>query len=239
MSMTGIGLLGRSALALFAGLGFAAPATAATGTPIDANLYSTYRMNGTSQITIETCGATTNVQGCFPEIALNNLVNPCAVLEGPSTTTGNTVTRDIYVLETGTDAKPIVTLKVFRKNLIITPNYVTPALRMLRSVPIRSLIGGSGLSCYMAANSHAIFLGTSNATHAVELNKTNFIGHPFGSSPNKLIGITANEAGFVTVSFGSKANTSFDVFGPDGKDVGFGGGGPFFLPNQLNALPPR
>jgi hypothetical protein len=239
MSMIGMGLFDRSVLALLAGLGFAAPATAATGTPIDANIYSTYRMNGTSQITIETCGATTTVQGCFPEIALNNLVNPCAVLEGPSTTTGHTVTRDIYVLETGTDAKPIVTLKVFRKNLIITSNYVTPALALLRNVPIRSLIGGSGLACYMAANSHAIFLGTSNATHAVELNKGNLIGHPVGSSHYTLVGITANEAGFVTVSFGSKTNTSFNVFGPDGKDVGFGGGGPFFLPNQLNALPPR
>jgi hypothetical protein len=244
MSLIGIDLFNRSALALLAVLGFANPAVAATAVPIDANLYTTYEFNGPNSLNLATCGSTGNVQGCFGSVSLTGLSNPCAVLQGPSTTKGNTVTREVYVLQTGTDAKPNVTMKVFRLTLaikpatVILPSTVIPSAALLRNVPIPFLIGGSTLTCYMAANAGFVFFGTSNATLAVKFSKENFVAHTFRESvpPRKLVGITANEAGYVTISFDTNGQTSFAVFNPAGTEIGFGGGGPYFMPNQTNAV---
>jgi len=232
--MAGCGLLIRVVCLLGFVFGISVPAFAAGAA------YSTYSFNGTHQIDVTNCGTTGTVHGCFgPGASLNGLDGACSILEGPPTTKGNLTTQLIYVLQTGSDADPVVRLKVYKKNITIQPNNIVLAIALQRSVNILSLTGGSNLTCSMAANSTSIFLGTSTGTHAVQLNKKNFVGRPFGKSlpPERLTGITASEEGYVTVYFGGKGGASFYLFGPNGQSVEFGGAGnPVFVPNQTNGV---
>src|ERR1700761_3893289 len=87
-------------------LGISAPAFAS-------GVYTTYQFNGPNTIDASTCGSTGTVQGCFTGASLNGLTGACAFLEGPATTNGNTTTQQLFVLQTGSDAAPVVALRIY------------------------------------------------------------------------------------------------------------------------------
>jgi len=156
-----IGVLAKSFGVLAFAFGASAPSSAAGA------VYTTYSFNGPNAIDAETCGSTGTVQGCFPEASLTQLLGPCAILEGPPAVSGQTTTQDVYVLQTGSDAAPIVALKVFTKSVTVQPQTVTTTISLRRSVNILSFHGGTKLTCAMAANPTSIFLGITGAEHAV------------------------------------------------------------------------
>ncbi len=230
--MIGIGLFARSACIFAIGLGLAAPAFAAS------TIVTTYGFNGSSEIGSSTCGAAGEGQSCYPGDSMTGLSGACSMLEGASTTAGGATTQELYILETGTEAAPVVRLNIYKKTVTIGAAINTNIV-LRKSVIIRSLKGGSNLTCFMAANAGSIFLGTSSATHAVQFNRKTLVGQPFGQGlpPGKLTAMSANEAGDVTVYFSSKNNQYFYVFGPDGKNVELGGAsGNVFVPNRVSGL---
>jgi hypothetical protein len=87
----------------------------------------------------------------------------------------------------------------------------------------------------MVANANSLFIGTSASTAVVQLDKTKFTSHTIGHG--HLHGITANEDGYVIVTFGGR-NPVERTFGPDGEEMGLGGiAAPPTLPNQTIGVP--
>jgi hypothetical protein len=207
------------------------------------SLYTTYTFNGPNAIDLMTCGSTNMSQGCFGGASLTGLSGVCSLLAGPATTSGHMTKQRLYLLQTGSDAAPVVTLEVYDKvvnaqPVMVGPNLttkVTTTVSLFRSVKIATLKGGSKATCSMAANNSSLFVGTSATQHAVELDKTKFAGHPFGGG--HLHEITANEEGYVTAIFEGN-NPSQYTFGPDGKSTAVGGiANPVVIPNQTIGVP--
>jgi hypothetical protein len=218
-------------------LGISSPAFAGN------SLYTTYTFNGPTQVDLATCGSTNTSQGCFGGASLVGLSGVCSLLTGPTTTNGNVATQRLYLLQTGSDVSPVVTLKVYNKTVsaqpvMVGPNpstKVTTAVSLFRSVNIASLKGGSKATCSMVANASSIFISTSATQHVVQLDKKKFIGHPIGGGP--LREMTADENGYVTLNFEGR-NPTQHIFGSDGKQVEFGGlANPLVVPNQTNGVP--
>jgi hypothetical protein len=90
----------------------------------------------------------------------------------------------------------------------------------------------------MAANKQFPFIGTDQSPFAVEMNKRSFSVMQRGSfSPPNVSAITADQYGYVTLTFGSfrSFHATFIVCDPDGNIAGDGGGSPFTL-NSVQAL---
>jgi hypothetical protein len=224
-------------------LGCAAPgwAHASSTPPIDAGLYTTYQVEtGGTAISWVTCGTTTATEGCFDSGTLSPFHRACAILEGASATAGNTVTRFIYVLDAGKGKNAPVVLRVFKKTDVISSSFDTTTIVLKHAVTL-SLTGGGGATCQMAANGGFIFAGTDASTNAVQIAKAGLTTQTIGGfdPPMPVAQITANNAGYVTVTFVSKTSpgvSGFVLYGPDGTALEDGGGAPF-IPNQVDAVP--
>jgi hypothetical protein len=208
----------------------------------DNSLNTTYTFNGPNAIDLMTCGSTSTSQGCFGGTTLTGLSGVCSLLVGPMTTNGNVTKQSLYLLQTGSDTAPVVTLKVYAKVItakpvMVGPNRwtkVTTTASLTKAVKIPSLKGGSKATCNMAANANSIFAGTSATQHAIQLDKTKFTVRPFGGG--RLHEITANEEGYVTVIFEGNSPSQY-TFGPDGKTAEMGGiANPVVMPNQTNGV---
>jgi hypothetical protein len=154
-----IGALAKSFGVLAFALGCSAPAWG--------QVYTTYSFNGPNTIDAATCGSTAASAGCFGGASLNNLLGPCAMLEGAPSVSGQTTTQELYVLQTGSDASPVVALKVYTKKIVVQPQTAITTITLKRSVTIPSFHGGTKLTCAIAANPTSFFLGIVGAEHAV------------------------------------------------------------------------
>jgi hypothetical protein len=217
--------------------GIAIPAFAGGG------LYTTYTLNGSNTIDLSTCGSTGTEQGCFGGTSLIRLNGVCSLLAGPVTTQGDATRQPLYVLETGSDALPVVTLKIYSKvvkarPVMIGPNPstdVSTTATLVKSVNLLKLKGGTNVTCQMAANATSLFVGTSATTHALQVDKVKFTSRAFGGG--RLHDITADEHGYVRANFEGR-NPNGYTFGPDGKELSLGGlANPVVIPNQTNGIP--
>jgi len=148
----------------------------------------------------------------------------------------NTVTRAIYLVDiaSGPNQNEVV-LYVYTKVDTITTDSdtVTVTLSQTISLPlVGGLFNGTNYPS-MAANKQFLFFGTRQNPVAVEINKRTFSVTQLGgfSPPINIFGITADDYGYVTLSFGkfNTSNTAFIVVGPDGSDVEDGVGSQFML----------
>src|SRR5438552_18722230 len=150
----------------------------------------------------------------------------------------NTETFTIYIFFLH-DALPIyqneVALYVYTKVDTITTDSdtVTVTLSQTISLPLVGGIASGSNYTSMAANKQFLFFGTRLNPEAVEINKRTFSVTQFGgfSPPINIFGITANDYGYVTLSFGpfNSSNAAFIVVGPDGSDVEDVDGSQFML----------
>src|SRR5439155_3472495 len=128
-----------------------------------------------------------------------------------------------------------VVLYVYTKVDTITTDSDTVTVTLSQTISLPLVGGVSSGSNYtsMAANKQFLFFGTRLNPEAVEINKRTFSVTQFGgfSPPINIFGITANDYGYVTLSFGpfNSSNAAFIVVGPDGSDVEDVDGSQFML----------
>ena len=242
----------RSLLPVFAlfSFGISNPASAQAGittdsTPIDGTLYATYNVfKDRTHVTMSVCGSLPGSSGCYGGAELGPFNSVGVVLEGlPSTNkTTNTVTRDIYVLDTAAGPNKVgVSLYVYsRTDIIIGSNdSVTVVLTDTVALP---LIGGTTATGSMAGNNRYLFIGTNKSPQAVEVVKKTLAFTQIGgfTPPINVSSITADEYGFVSVTFGSFNGTSSGLYlyGPDGSLQEDGGGAEFTVGTAQGVRPP-
>jgi hypothetical protein len=213
--------------------------------PIDATLFTTYSTDSAhTLVNFSVCGSLPGSSGCYGGGSLGPFGKAGAILEGNPKTdlSANTVTRAIYVLDVASGANHNeVVLDVYTRVDTITTDFdtITTTLSQTISLP---LTGSTSSQGYMAANNQFLFAGTNRSTEGVEINKRTFSVTETGgfSPPINLSGITTDQYGYVTVSFGSLNGggfTGFIVFGPDGT-LQEDGGGLEFTVNTVQAIPP-
>jgi len=213
--------------------------------PIDGTLYTTYSIiRDRTHVSFTVCGSLPGTEGCYGSANLGPFQSVGAVLEGlPSTDkTTNTVTRDIYVLDAAAGPNKVgVTLYVYSRTDIISGGEDSITVVPTGTVAL-PLIGSTSATASMAANSGYLFIGTNKSPLAVAVVKKTLAVTQIGgfSPPINVSSITADEYGFVTVTFGSfnGTNTGFYVYGPDGSVQEDGGGASFTVGTSQAVRPP-
>jgi hypothetical protein len=200
-----------------------APLSAQTPAAPDATLYTTYSGN-LSNVNWVVCGSTADTEGCYASGSLGPFVGIGAMLESNPSVNGNVVTREIYVVDSG--SADSVKLYVYKKTDTVTAETDTVVVTLSKTVTL-PLTGGSTALCSMAANTRFLFIGTNQSAQAVEVRKSNFTISEIGgfSPPSNVTSITSDEYGYVTVTQGDV----FTVLGPDGTLQEDGGGTDFML----------
>jgi hypothetical protein len=97
--------------------------------PIDAGLYTTYSFyNGFVNVDWVVCGQTHGWYGCYSSGRLGPFGNVGALMEGNPSTTGNRVTRALYLVDVGTGSGvDTIKLYIYKKVDTIAP----PMIRLL------------------------------------------------------------------------------------------------------------
>jgi hypothetical protein len=212
--------------------------------PIDATLYTTYSIDTAhTNVTWVVCGSLPGSSGCYGAGSIGPFGKVGALLEGNPKTdlVANTVTRAIYVVDiaSGTNQNEVV-LDVYTKVDTITPDFDTVTVTLSQTISL-PLVGGTSAQTSMAANKQFLFIGTTRSPQGVEINKRTFSVTQVGgfSPPINVSAITADQYGYVTMSFGSfnGGSNGFYVFGPDGSVQEDGGGSEFML-NTVQAVLP-
>ena len=203
--------------------------------PIDATLYTSYFFN--PDLTTPSwvvCGSTENTIGCYGSGNLGPFGKVGSMLEGKPRTTlsTNTVTRAIYVLDVAAGVNQNgVTLYVYAKTDVITPDSDRVTVTLTNTIPL-ALTGGISAKGFMAANGNFLLLGTDQSPSALSLDKRSFSIKQFGPYTENLSSISADPYGYLTAVF----DGIFFQLGPDGTDLG-GGGGSWFLLNTVQGVP--
>jgi hypothetical protein len=217
----------------------------ADSAPIDGTLFATYSVTSDrTHVSLSVCGSLPGSEGCYGGADLGPFNSVGAVLEGlPSTDkTTNTVTRDIYVLDTAAGPNKVgVSLYVYSRTDIISGSNDSIVVVLTDTVAL-PLIGGTSATASMAANRGQLYIGTNKSPQAVAVLKKTLAFTRVGgfSPPVNVSSITANEYGYVTVTFGSfnGTNNGFYVFGPDGSGQEDGGGAAFTVGTAQAVRPP-
>jgi hypothetical protein len=207
--------------------------------PPDSTLFTTYDLSpGYQSVGWLVCGSTQQTSGCYAGGSLGPFVGVGALMEGNPVVNGNSVTRAIYVVDSGSANS--VKLYVYKKTDTVTPQTDTVTVTLNKTADLSPLlVGGAAVSCSMAANNGFLFIGTDQSPQAVEVNKRTLSVAAVGgfSPPLNVTAITADKYGYVTVTQGNFFNggNGFYVFGPDGFAKEDGGGAEFML-NTVNAV---
>jgi hypothetical protein len=201
--------------------------SAGSAVPIDATLYTRYNIDSVAHLSFNwaVCGSLPGSSGCYGSGTLGPFGTIGALLESEPKTDliANTVTRAIYVVDdaSGPNQNEVV-LYVYTKVDTITTDSDTVTVTLSQTISL-PLVGGGSTQISVAANKQFLFIGTDRSPYAVEINKRTFsvtqVGGGF-SPPINVSAITANQYGYVTLSFGSfrSAQTGFNVIGPNGSD---------------------
>lgn len=211
------------------------PPSGDSSAPPDASLYTTYSFWSSHQnVSWVVCGSTQQSEGCYGAGQLGPFGHVGALMEGDQTVTGNTVTRDIYVVDDAAGSGTGVTLDVYLKTDVVTSEYDTSSVTLKRTVNL-PLTGGAGVTTFMAANKGYLFIGTNKSTSAVALDKGALIPASIGgfSPPGYVAAITSNSYGYVAVTFGGNSgSTGSYVYGPNGGLSQDGGSANLVLNNR-------
>jgi hypothetical protein len=202
--------------------------------PIDEGLYATYTLStDRTHLSLSVCGSLPGSSGCYGGADLGPFNSVGAVLEGlPSTNvTTNTVTRDIYVIDAAAGPNKVgVNLYVYSRTDIISGSNDSITVVLIDTVAL-PLIGSTSAKASIAGNNGFLFVGTNKSPQAVMVNKKTLKFTQVGgfSPPINVSSITADEYGYVTITFGSFNATGSGsyVFGPNGSPQGDGGGASF------------
>ncbi len=228
-----------AATLICASLSYGQAGAVPAATPIDATLYTRYHTDPNETIIDwNVCGSLPGSSGCYGSGSLGPFGRIGGVMEGEPKTDliANTVTRPIYLVDiaSGPNQNEVV-LYVYTKVDTITTDSDTVTVTLSQTISLPLVGGVSSGSNYtsMAANKQFLFFGTRLNPEAVEINKRTFSVTQFGgfSPPINIFGITANDYGYVTLSFGpfNSSNAAFIVVGPDGSDVEDVDGSQFML----------
>jgi hypothetical protein len=201
----------------------------------DSGLYTTYTATPES-LSYHVCGTVGTATGCFADGELSLFKRACALVEGKPNTSGNVITRALYVLDKRTNTKPL-TLHVFKRTDTFSENSVSVSITHTSKVPL-GIPGGPGVKCFLVASDNYVFAADSAVTGGptvVSINKTNLgvSTRAFGH----VVSLSADDRGFVamtTTTIPGGVATS-GVLHPNGVD-GFGGGGAAGVAGTRNAL---
>jgi hypothetical protein len=226
------------------GYGQEGPVLPAPAAPIDSTLFTTYNIDPAhTSVGWSVCGSLPGSSGCYGSGGLGPFGKVGALLEGAPKTdvVANTVTRAIYVVDvaSGTNQNEVV-LDVYTKVDTISPDFDTVTVTLSQTISL-PLVGGTSAVTSMAANKQFLFIGTNQSPNAAEINKRTFSIVQLGgfSPPINVSAITADQYGYVTLSYGSfrSFDTAFIVCDPGGNVVEDGGGSQFML-NTVQAFLP-
>ena len=166
-----------------------------------------------NQITWQLTGIDVNTAGVSGTLGPFN--NACAILQGHPKTTGNVMTRRVFVLDGG-DASSAAALYVYERTDTIsaasgqTNDAVTVTLT--HTVPL-ALSGAANPICYMAGNDDLIIAGTSANVSAALIYKAGLavetISQPLLSYGDTVSAVTASDNGFVFVTWGTGPNSGW------------------------------
>jgi hypothetical protein len=207
---------------------------AAAATAPDADLYTNYWLgSGFTSLNYVVCGSTQESEGCYSAGTIGPFGRVGALVEGNARVAGDTVTRNLYVVDIGAGSSgTAVTLYRYEKTDSITSSYDTTTIKLLRTVSL-PLVGGATALCSMVANPSALFIGTDQSGAAVEVALGSLSVTQIGgfSPPVTVSSITEDAYGYVTVTFGgfTSGENGFYVFGPNGSGTEDGGGAQFML----------
>jgi hypothetical protein len=231
----------RSVLTTALMFGVVSPALTEAASP-DSTLFTTYTVATSLQsANWIVCGSTAQSEGCYSFGELGPFGKIGAMLEGQPVVNGNTVTRDLYVLDVASGSSSNgVSLFVYAKSDVVSESYDQATVTLKQTITL-PLVGGSTVTASMAANNSSLFVGTNQSTQAVKISKDQWVVTPIGSGSPALpvASIGADINGFVTVTVGAPGGqfSGFAVFGPTGAPQEDGGGANFIL-NDLNAVVP-
>lgn len=189
--------------------------------PPDYHLYTSYTVPDTfNNVYLTICGSTTQTVGCYGGGVLGPFGHAGALIEGDENVSGNTVTRNIYVVDDGdTSAGGTgVKLYVYLKTDVVTATDDNITINLVNTINL-PLVTGSNVISYMAGNKKYLFIGTNLSQTALRISKSDFSMFSISEGAN-LTAITANKYGHVIVTFGDL----FAVYDPDGNNEGSGGG---------------
>jgi hypothetical protein len=208
--------------------------------PPDETLYTSYYFDSADQnVTWIVCGATSETEGCYGSGKLGPFGKIGAMIESNPLVSGNVVTRAIYLVDISSGGGSGVELYVYKKVDTVSSlgDTITVTLWKTTSLP---LTGGSTASASMGANNRFLFIGTDQSPQAVRVTKADLSYIQLGefSPPINVTSITADQYGYVTVTFGgSSADSAISQYGPNGEEVADGGGAEYML-NTVTALLP-
>jgi hypothetical protein len=193
-------------------------------------LFTTYNFyNSFETVYWSACGSTRRLKGCFSFGSIGPFGNVGALLEGSPETKGNTVTRELYIVDTGTGSVNSIILYVYTKVDTITPNNDSVTITLTKTVSL-PLIGGKEVSCFMAGNSKFIFIGTNQSYRAVEIQKSDLkYSYTLGYGELNVFAITSDAYGYVSIMYGDLLNGAFSIYNPNGEVDISGSGANFTL----------
>jgi hypothetical protein len=194
--------------------------------PPDSTLYTTYDFENSYQnVVLTVCGYTKETSGCYAADSFGPLGHVGALIEGDESVSGNTVTRNIYVVDDADGGGTGVKLYVYTKTDVISATFDTVTFTLANTVSL-PLTGGANATTYMAANNGYLFIGTNQGDGAVKVQKSSLAVEQTGGGV--VSSITSDKYGYVNVNFGS----GFYTFDPSGNSEGAGAGSEFLLSNS-------
>jgi hypothetical protein len=155
------------------------------------------------------------------------------MVEGNPVVSGNTVTRMIYLIDIASGALGTgVTLNAYTKSDVVTSTDDTVTVTLSKTVNL-PLTGGTTATCWIAATSTLLFVGTNQSQQAVTVKKSTLFASKVQAyfQGLNISAMTVDKYGYVTVtqgSFGSGAN-GFTLFTSRGVAISAGGGASFML----------
>jgi hypothetical protein len=214
------------------------------GTPlyasaIDSTLFTTYTLSGNTNINWTVCGSLPGTSGCYGSGTIGPFGRIGAMIEGnpAQNLKAGTVTRYIYVVDVayGSGGNEVA-LYVYKKVDVIRGGDDSVSTSLFKTVTL-PLTGGSPTIASMGANAKFVYIGTNQDQMAVQLQKSNFAITQFSevSGPYNVTSITADQYGFVTVTWGNGAG--FEVIDKNGRAQVGGGGNSFMLNTSVATSP--
>jgi|SRR5581483_1329816 len=204
----------------------------------DNTLFTIYNYNQQPPTSINwlTCGSTPQTEGCYGSGSFGPFTNACAIVQSvPAPINLNTVLRYIYILDTGSSSNG-ATLTAYKRTDMVSQTTDVITITQQAVVHLTSLVGGAGVTCYLAQNPAFVYAGTNQSTTAASINKTNYGVSTVGGFGN-VAAITADSYGYVTIVQVQSGIPGFTTYGPNGQEQEDGGGS-YFMINPVNGVEP-
>jgi hypothetical protein len=184
-----------------------------------------------------TCGSTPQTSGCYGSGSFGPFTNACAIVQSvPAPINLNTVLRYIYILDAGSSANG-ATLTAYKRTDMVSQTTDVITITQQAVVHLTSLVGGAGVTCYLAQNPAFVYAGTNQSTDAVSINKTTYSVSTVGLVFGNVAAITADSYGYVTIVQVQNGIPGFTTYGPNGQ-AQEDGGGSYFTINPIDGVNP-